>query len=77
MKEFTVIYTDGRTETLSSPGRRTLLKDHFDNDEEKFRSEVSMLKWTTLATEYVIDVQNGENNAQIFSADVNPYGWRK
>jgi hypothetical protein len=75
MKEYLVIFKDGHTECLNYPDKKTMITDHFGT-EEQFKSKVDMLKWTSLATEYVEDIRNGNKSAQIFSADVNPYGWR-
>ena len=76
MKEYTVVYTSGRTEEVEYPDKETLIREHFGNSVKRFRNEVSRLMWNTLSIQYVEDVQNESNFAQITSADVNPYGWR-
>lgn len=70
-----VIYNDGHSETVGYPDKQTLIREHFGSRQD-FEDKVRMLKWTTLSTEYVEDISSGKTSAHIFSADVNPYGWR-
>ena len=76
MKEYTIIYVSGDSEIVESPDKSTLIREHFKGDGERFLADVARLKWTSLSTEYVEDIQSGTSHANIFTADVNPYGWR-
>lgn len=76
MKEYTIIYVSGKSEEIESPDKTTLIREHFNNDMSRFQNEVARLTWTTLSTEYIEDIQAGTKHAHIFTADVNPYGWR-
>ena len=76
MKEFTVIFRSGNSKKITSPDKPTLIKEHFNNNEEHFTKEVSRLMWSSLSMHYVEDIDSQESHAQITTADVNPYGWR-
>ncbi len=76
MKEYTVVYKDGSTKEIACQDKADLINNHFENSEEKFKNEVVRLMWNTLTMRYVEDVAAGKVNAELSSADVNPYGWR-
>ena len=76
MKEFTVIYRNGDSKDITVEGRDTLIREYFDDSEERFANEVIRLIWHGPTTEYIEDVMSGQLYAQISTADVNPYGWR-
>ena len=76
MTEFTIIYHSGKSEVIECAGKSDLIKQHFSGDEAKFKKEVSRLLWSTLTMRYTEEIGSGEVNAEITSADVNPYGWR-
>ena len=76
MKDYTLIYKDGKSESVTYPDRKTLIDEHFNGNIEKFRQDVQQLKWDTLTIRYVQDVESGKVNAEISTADANPFGWR-
>ncbi|MDX1628232.1 MAG: hypothetical protein R3345_06000 [Fulvivirga sp.] len=76
MKEYTVIYKSGKSEVIECADKESLIRHHFNDDEDRFKNEVTRLLWSTLTMRYTEDVGSGEVNAEITSADVNPYGWR-
>lgn len=76
MKEYTVIYKSGRTEEVAFRDRNALIRHHFKGDIRHFKKEVKLLKWSTLSMQYVENVEIGKINAEISTADVNPYSWR-
>lgn len=76
MREYTIIYNAGNSEEIICPDKETLIREHFSSNISKFEREVALLKWSSLSTEYVEDIRTGKASAQIFTADVNPYGWR-
>lgn len=76
MKDYTIYYKNGTTESVSYPDKNSLIASHFNGDKHKFNNEVERLSWQTLSTLYTEDIQTNECHAQIITADVNPYGWR-
>lgn len=76
MKEYIVIYRNNTSREVAVTGKAELIKEYFGNSEEQFKKEVSLLRWTELSMECMLDVNTGKISSEIFSADVNPYGWR-
>ena len=76
MKEFRVIYKNKPSELVASPGRKELIKDLYGGNESQFKNEVDKLVWDELSMQCVWDVQEDKVTSQLFTADVNPYGWR-
>lgn len=77
MKEYTIIYKDNTSKQVEVADQTDLIKQYFDGNEERFKKEVSLLRWNDLTMQFVLDVKSGELSKEIFSADVNPYGWRQ
>lgn len=77
MKEYTIVYTDGSVKDVECVGQKELIEEFFAGDEEKFKKDVKRLSWRTISMHYILDVSTGETTAELISADVNPYGWRK
>ena len=76
MRDYTIIYKDGTSKNIECADKSDLIKELFDGSEEKFKEKVVRLMWNTLTMRYVEDVASSEVNAELTSADVNPYGWR-
>ncbi|WP_424961756.1 hypothetical protein [Ekhidna sp.] len=76
MKEYTIIYRNRQSEEVAAHGKSDLIKHHFDGDEDKFKNEVEKLVWNELSMQCVLDVSKDKVQSQLFTADVNPYGWR-
>ncbi|WP_425392382.1 hypothetical protein [Ekhidna sp.] len=76
MKEYTIVYKNKPSEEVAAVGKHELIKSHFEGDEKKFENEVSKLIWNELTMQCVLDVSENKVISQIFTADVNPYGWR-
>ena len=76
MKEYVVVYRNGSTESISCPDKKSLIQNYFKGDEIQFKEEVQLLKWDTLTMRYVENVDHGKIDAEMTTADVNPFGWR-
>ncbi|MTI21163.1 hypothetical protein E1176_09045 [Fulvivirga sp. RKSG066] len=76
MREYTIVYKSGKSEMIECADKAELIKYHFANDKTKFKNEVSRLMWNTLTMRYVEDIASEKIDAEISSADINPYGWR-
>lgn len=76
MREYTLIFKDGRSETVLCEGREALVNHLFDGDVAEYQRQVRRLRWASTTVQYVQDVASGKVHAQLATADVNPYGWR-
>ena len=76
MKDYLIVYRSGKTESVSCPDKKSLIEMYFKGDESQFKKEVQLLKWNTLTMMYSEDISQGKINAEISTADANPYGWR-
>lgn len=76
MKEYTIIYRNDTSKQVEVADKTDLIKQFFNENEELFKKEVRLLKWSELSMECTLDVDSGKISSEIFSADVNPYGWR-
>ncbi|NMM48631.1 hypothetical protein [Marinigracilibium pacificum] len=76
MKEYLIIYTNGKTENVIVPDKQTLINAKFKGDKDVFMKKVKMLQWNTLSMKFVEHVKSGRVDAVISTADANPFGWR-
>ncbi|MDX1373693.1 MAG: hypothetical protein R3321_14565 [Nitrososphaeraceae archaeon] len=76
MRDYTIHYKDGHTEEIEVAGKKELIDKLFNGDEDKFKSEVVMLRWQSSNMFFTEDVTKGTINSEITTADANPYGWR-
>ncbi|MEP0986447.1 hypothetical protein [Ekhidna sp.] len=76
MKEYTIIYKNKPSEVVAAAGRLDLIKIQFDGDENRFKQDVKKLVWDELSMQCVLDIASDQINAQLSTADINPYGWR-
>ena len=76
MIRFKVFFKNGKIKTLDAKSRDLLLKNFFDNDEEKLKKEVSKIEWADRKIQVSENVETGELERSIIGADTNPFGWR-
>jgi hypothetical protein len=76
MKEYTIVLRNGQSEEAVYPDKSTLIMERFGGNHKAFKKNVSLLKWSTFNVSYIENVQSGKLDAQISTADVNPFGWR-
>ena len=73
---FIVVYKNGETKDLEAQSRADLIIQYFDGNEQRFKDEVKMLRWQQGTVSYTEDVEKGEMDEDVATADTNPYGWR-
>ncbi len=73
---FIVVYKNGETKDLEAQNKADLLITHFEGNEQKFKDEVKLIRWQQGTVSYTEDVEKGEMDENIATADTNPYGWR-
>jgi len=76
MNDYLIVYRNGKTQPVSCPDRKSLIDTYFKGDESLFKKEVQLLKWSTLTMMYSEDTSQEKINAEVSTADSNPYGWR-
>ncbi len=76
MRDYTIHFKDGHTESMEVAEKQELIEVLFDGDEDQFRSKVETLRWQSANMFFKEDVETGEIDSQITTADANPYGWR-
>lgn len=76
MKEFAVKYLDGKIEYINAPSLSLLIADHFKDSESRLKKEVKSIAWRSDGVFYTKNVQEDRTDAQLITADVNPFGWR-
>jgi len=72
--EFQIVYYNNKSEKVSFPGRQSLINELFNGNSDQYKAQVKRLSWSTLAMKYVEDVKTGKIEAEITSADINPFG---
>jgi len=73
---FTVVYKDDKTEDLEAQNKADLILKYFDNEEQEFKNKVKLIRWQQDTTNYSENIENGQTEQSVESADTNPYGWR-
>lgn len=73
---FIVVYKNGETKDLEAQNRADLLITHFEGNEQKFKDEVKLLRWQQGTVSYTENVESGQMDESVATADTNPYGWR-
>ncbi|WP_338762231.1 hypothetical protein WAF17_17210 [Bernardetia sp. ABR2-2B] len=73
---FIVVYKNGETKDLEAQNKADLIVTHFEGNRQKFKDEVKLIRWQQGTVSYTEDVENGEMDENIATADTNPYGWR-
>jgi len=76
MRDYTVHYNNGDSKQLEVADKKELIEILFSGDEQKFKSEVKLLKWKTADMFYTEEVDTGKVSSALHTADANPYGWR-
>ncbi len=76
MKEYTVIYKNKPSKVLHAYDRTELIRNYFQNDTDLFKKEVSRVVWSEISMQCVLDTETGKVSSELFTADINPYGWR-
>lgn len=77
MREYTIHYRNGESKVHHCDDKSSLIKEIFEGDQTRFQREVTMLSWQMQGIHYTENVERGEIDGQLTSADANPYGWRK
>ena len=73
---FIVVYKNGETKDLEAQNKADLIVEYFEGNEQKFKDEVKLIRWQQGTVSYSEDVEKGEMDESIATADTNPYGWR-
>ena len=77
MPTFTVTYKNGEAEDLEAFSRDDLIKQHFDDSDSHLKKKVKMITWHHNTIQFVEDVETGQIDKEVSTADANPYGWRE
>ncbi|WP_338793034.1 hypothetical protein V9L05_11885 [Bernardetia sp. Wsw4-3y2] len=73
---FIVVYKNGETKDLEAQNKADLIVEYFEGNRQKFKDEVKLIRWQQGTVSYSEDIENGEIDENIATADTNPYGWR-
>jgi hypothetical protein len=73
---FIVVYKNGETKDLEAQNKADLIAAYFEGNEQKFKDEVKLLRWQQGTVNYTENVESGDMDKNIATADTNPYGWR-
>lgn len=76
MREYEVYYKDGTTINCNAADKKDLVNQLFNGEEKALINKVKLLKWSTGTMVYTQDPAEEKINAEITTADTNPYGWR-
>ena len=76
MREYEVFFKDGTTVNCNAADKNDLVEQLFNGKENELLERVKLLKLTTGTMVYTQDPAEEKINAEITTADANPYGWR-
>lgn len=77
MREYQIFYRNGDHAIVECESKTDLICQHFNNDETKFKNEVSRLRCSVQTSHYIEDIGSNKATIEVGGADINPYGWRR